>query len=410
MYATVLPLYNLSTAANTAATTCRCRHHQTHTDTRDVKVWEAHNSADTAAAAAAAAGSAAEADAAEALLEQQLERMLEEGAAAHAADTLMDDYMDSDDDAAAADSTSSSSSSSDSDGDGNNGSRRQRARRTRIVPNNSSHKAQQQQQQQPKHKQQKQMPAVSEPPPPSFSQVDLSLPEAQLRREFPRFPGVDAASVVVLQAGDMLFLPAGWFHEVTSFGGAGESCVLCVGVAEVLCGERRVAPQPCACPQPCQSAHPQLHPLLLRAPSCSCCAHTASGLDGGHLAVNFWFHPPDNLDPGKAGFKNPYTSPYYPSVWANRRGWVQAETRAWWQQQQQRRRQQKQQQQQLQNGLPQQQQPHQKQQQQSANKRRRIKWSPTVGDPGNVYEAFNTRAGTATGSYKVLPQHSGLVR
>jgi hypothetical protein len=35
---------------------------------------------------------------------------------------------------------------------------------------------------------------------------------------------------VLLQAGQMLYLPAGWFHEVTSFGGGGESrCVACNG-------------------------------------------------------------------------------------------------------------------------------------------------------------------------------------
>jgi hypothetical protein len=137
----------------------------------------------------------------------------------------------------------------------------------------------------------------------------------------------------------------------------------------------------------------------------------ASGLDGGHLAFNYWYHPPDNLDPSKAGFKRPYTSPYYPTVWANRRSWLQAETRTWWQQQQQ----------QQHSQLPgQHKQPHSKQQRQqqqqqqdgdgssSASKRRRIKWAPTVEDVDNVYEAFNTRAGTATGSFKVLPQHSGL--
>jgi hypothetical protein len=132
----------------------------------------------------------------------------------------------------------------------------------------------------------------------------------------------------------------------------------------------------------------------------------AAGLDGGHLAFNYWYHPPDNLDPSKAGFKQPYTGPYYPTVWANRRSWLQAETQTWWKQQQQH------------SQLPgQQKQPHSKQQRQqqqdgdgssSASKRRRIKWAPTVADVGNVYEAFNTRAGTATGSFKVLPQHSGL--
>ena len=128
-----------------------------------------------------------------------------------------------------------------------------------------------------------------------------------------------------------------------------------------------------------------------------------AGLDGGHLAINYWFHPPDHLDPGKAGFEQPYSSPYYPTLWAKRRDWVQSETRAWWQHQQQQHSQQA-------NTQP----GKVRQQQQAAggraSKRQRIKWAASVGDPGNVYEANNTRAGTATGTYKVTPQHSGLLR
>jgi hypothetical protein len=70
--------------------------------------------------------------------------------------------------------------------------------------------------------------------PPSFSRVDLSLPYGHLAKAFPLFPGVEAAAECVVEAGQMLYIPAGWFHEVTSY------------------GDR-------------------------------------------HLAVNYWFHPPDNL-------------------------------------------------------------------------------------------------------------------
>lgn len=62
--------------------------------------------------------------------------------------------------------------------------------------------------------------------------------------------GKEAAFECEVAAGDMLYLPAGWFHEVTSFG--------------------------------------ELE-------------------TGGHLAFNYWFHPPDNLDPSEAGFQQPYT-------------------------------------------------------------------------------------------------------
>ena len=52
-----------------------------------------------------------------------------------------------------------------------------------------------------------------------------------------------------LQAGQMLYLPCGWFHEVRSYG---------------------------------------------------------NSKDGGHLALNYWFHPPDNLDTSFEGLENPY--------------------------------------------------------------------------------------------------------
>lgn len=210
-----------------------------HTDLHDVSVWRAHNAADKAAAAAAAASDAAEAARAEALLEQQLEQMLDEGAGDVAGDGLMDDYVDSDD------TPDASSDRDDSDRDSGSGRRRQRQR-------------QQQQQQHAGGKQPKQpkqpgraaatkrgfissttaaaAASVAEPPPPSFSQVPIDAPESELRKQYPRFPGLAAASVVVLQAGDMLYLPAGWFHEVTSYGGPGaQAAVLGAGVA-ACCG------------------------------------------------------------------------------------------------------------------------------------------------------------------------------
>lgn len=69
-------------------------------------------------------------------------------------------------------------------------------------------------------------------------QVDLTLPEEEIKRRFPLFPGVGEALEVTVEAGQALYLPASWFHEVTSFG-SGDSCM--------------------------------------------------------HVAVNYWFHPPDRL-------------------------------------------------------------------------------------------------------------------
>ncbi|KAI3427056.1 hypothetical protein D9Q98_006996 [Chlorella vulgaris] len=107
--------------------------------------------------------------------------------------------------------------------------------------------------------------------PESFSRVDLSLPDSELRRRFPRFPGKDAALVCEVAAGQMLYLPAGWFHEVTSFSEPG-------------------------CPT--------------------------------HMALNWWFHPPDNLGGGgAAAAAKPYRSGYWPAVWEGRRAEYEARHR-----------------------------------------------------------------------------------
>lgn len=96
--------------------------------------------------------------------------------------------------------------------------------------------------------------------PESFSKIDLSLPMSQLRKKFPSFPGVDAALECEVRAGESLYLPAGWFHEVTSWD----------------LGDSR-----------------------------------------GHLALNYWFHPPDNFGEG-GGLAKPYKSEYWPELWASR--------------------------------------------------------------------------------------------
>lgn len=103
------------------------------------------------------------------------------------------------------------------------------------------------------------------PPPPSFSRVDPAWSAARVRRECPDFPGWDRALSVTIEAGQCLYLPAGWFHEVTSY------------------------------------STPE-HPV--------------------HLAVNYWFHPPDQARQG--GRERPYASPYWEGVWAARRSGVLA--------------------------------------------------------------------------------------
>jgi hypothetical protein len=86
--------------------------------------------------------------------------------------------------------------------------------------------------------------------PSNFSQVDTTLSDAELRDRFPLFLDARSRSVTVtLKAGQMLYLPAGWFHEVRSRG---------------------------------------------------------DGASGGHLAFNYWFHPPDSAD-----CERPYTSDFW---------------------------------------------------------------------------------------------------
>ncbi|CAN0299517.1 unnamed protein product, partial [Hapterophycus canaliculatus] len=51
-------------------------------------------------------------------------------------------------------------------------------------------------------------------PPANFSKVDPSLPRAELAERFPLFLGAESRTVEV-EAGQMLYLPAGWFHEVS---------------------------------------------------------------------------------------------------------------------------------------------------------------------------------------------------
>jgi hypothetical protein len=113
--------------------------------------------------------------------------------------------------------------------------------------------------------------------PANFSRVDTSMPLNEIAQRFPLFASEAVQSQkreMWLEAGQMLYLPAGWFHEVTS------------------CDTKTDAQQT---QQP----------------------HTQQGR-GGHLAFNYWFHPPDNLDSTKQGFSQPYTSPFWQRDWDSR--------------------------------------------------------------------------------------------
>jgi hypothetical protein len=128
------------------------------------------------------------------------------------------------------------------------------------------------------------------------------------------------------------------------------------------------------------------------------------GLDGGHLAINYWYHPPDNLDSSKAGFKQPYSSPYYPSIWAQRQPWLQQDTQRWLQHKQQHM------QQQMgaaagaagSDGLPH----HLRVKTQGAGDKKHVGWREEVHSPSNKYRMSTTREGTASGDASRAPDGS----
>jgi ribosomal protein L16 Arg81 hydroxylase len=95
----------------------------------------------------------------------------------------------------------------------------------------------------------------------NFSRVDTTLSEEELRTLFPKYCQARSRRIeVTLKAGEMLYIPAGWFHEVRSVGAA--------------------------------AVHDE---------------------EGGHMALNYWFHPPDS-----EAFSSPYSKPFWQRDWDNR--------------------------------------------------------------------------------------------
>ncbi|CAJ1956551.1 unnamed protein product [Cylindrotheca closterium] len=92
--------------------------------------------------------------------------------------------------------------------------------------------------------------------PDNFSRVpfDILDDKKELDKSFPDMLNAKAAFCTV-EEGECLYLPASWFHEVRSFGGK-----------------------------------------------------------GGHLAMNYWFHPPDAAD----NFEKPYTTNFWPNDFEQR--------------------------------------------------------------------------------------------
>jgi hypothetical protein len=122
-----------------------------------------------------------------------------------------------------------------------------------------------------------------------FSKVQTDLPEAELREKYPLFLQTRdkeyGAVDVVLTAGQMLYIPAGWFHEVRSKSapgpGPGPGPVVGAGVGGGDSDSKNSS----------------------NSDNGSSCE--SRGREG-HLALNYWFHPPDG-----STFAKPYKSDFW---------------------------------------------------------------------------------------------------
>jgi hypothetical protein len=117
-----------------------------------------------------------------------------------------------------------------------------------------------------------------EPTPNNFCAVDLNQPD--WRERWPLAKRAFMAEVNV-EAGEMLWLPAGWFHEVTSMTTAAAAAAGHSG------GDADRGAD---------------------ADESKCVASEA-----GHMAFNYWFHPPDS-----DSFERPYHSEFWRWDWDHR--------------------------------------------------------------------------------------------
>eukprot|EP00941_MAST-03F_sp_MAST-3F-sp1_P006255 g6255.t1 len=110
--------------------------------------------------------------------------------------------------------------------------------------------------------------ATEEPAPDHFSKVNVHLKSAKLKKQFPKFYKAQSEreTFVTLHENEMLFLPAGWFHEVSSLSRSDEKCRddFSCEAEDSVTGVANVG---------------------------KC----------GHFAMNFWFHPPTETN-----FDTPY--------------------------------------------------------------------------------------------------------
>lgn len=116
----------------------------------------------------------------------------------------------------------------------------------------------------------------------NFSRVrESELSPADIQNLYPLYPPARQSAVeVVVEAGQMLYIPTGWFHEVYSISTNG-SCTAGVSTSKVT---------------DCVTSRDGIKPTDV------------------HMALNYWFHPPDG-----DSFERPYKSDFWPLDW-HRRG------------------------------------------------------------------------------------------
>jgi Cupin-like domain len=110
--------------------------------------------------------------------------------------------------------------------------------------------------------------------PDNFSRVDPDQSIESIQQQYPLFATATMCTVEVC-AGQMLYLPCGWFHEVTSYSDSSSS-----------------------------TSNSSIHSST----------NSANTDTSGHMALNYWFHPPDAPN----SFEQPYSSTFWQQDWNSR--------------------------------------------------------------------------------------------
>ncbi|GAB5362660.1 hypothetical protein AAMO2058_000816700 [Amorphochlora amoebiformis] len=147
--------------------------------------------------------------------------------------------------------------------------------------------------------------------PPSFSRIPAEAlwRSLEMRGGLPASPGPGFSGicpgemarpmVVEVKAGEMLYLPAGWFHEVTSFG------------EEVPETSEKI---PETSGRNCKISEKDPEKRAKKEPG----RDSASNV---HMALNYWMYPPATKE-----YENPYEDGYWKSIFMTRGLWPKKST------------------------------------------------------------------------------------